>query len=141
MVLPSRYNLCKWNILNDNTCEICKTLENTKHMMLECENVRLFWKIVSCVIFNFCGVNIQMSEKILILGYDIENSTYHLVNLVINFAEYVIYRNHIKSLQKYHRTHARTLYRNLKSDLTFYLNCKSIKTKDNNLVTKLINML
>ena len=133
--------MCKWNILDYNTCEICETLETTKHMMLECENVRLFWKIVSCVIFHFCGLNIQMTEKILILGYDIEKSSYHLVNLIINFAEYVIYRNHVKNLQTYHRTHARTLYRNLKSELTFYLKCKSIKIKDYNLVKKLIEML
>ena len=52
MILPSRYNLCKWKILDYNTCEICNTLETTKHMMLECENVRLFWRIVS-------GCNLQ----------------------------------------------------------------------------------
>lgn len=141
MILPSRYNLCKWKILDYNTCEICNTLETTKHMMLECENVRLFWRIVSGVIFNLCGLNIQMTEQILILGYEVENSICHLVNLIINFAEYVIYRNHIKNLQSFNRTHARTLYRSLKYELTFYLNCKSIKRENNNMVQKLIEML
>ena len=82
-----------------------------------------------------------MTEQILILGYEVENSICHLVNLIINFAEYVIYRNHIKNLQSFNRTHARTLYRSLKYELTFYLNCKSIKRENNNMVQKLIEML
>ena len=30
-LLPSRWNVCKWKIRNDNNCEICHTPEITQH--------------------------------------------------------------------------------------------------------------
>ena len=61
----------------------------------------------------------------LLTGYDIDKRKFYLLNLMINFAEYVIYRNHVKRLNSKKKIHAKGLLKyQFKSDLTFYLNCK-----------------
>ena len=43
-ILPFRYNLCKWKIVNENSCAFCKVTESFDHVLLECPEVVLFWK-------------------------------------------------------------------------------------------------
>ena len=62
-LLPSRMNLCKWKITNDYNCEICHMLETTQHMMLDCKNIKLFWKIISHIIYYVYDIEIHINEK------------------------------------------------------------------------------
>ena len=60
---------------------------------------------------------------------------------MINFAEYVIYRNHVKRLKSKKKIHAKGLLYELKSDLTFYLNCKKDLPIEKNQVERFLNMM
>ena len=83
-LLPSRMNLhvCKWKIKNDYNCEICHMLETTQHMMLDCKNIKLFWKIISRIIYYVYDIEIHINENILLTGYIEEKK-----NTQILFAE------------------------------------------------------
>ena len=48
-ILPFRYNLCKWKIVNENLCAFCKTNESFGHVLLECPKVVFFWKRVAAL--------------------------------------------------------------------------------------------
>ena len=119
--LPSKWNLYKWGILPDTTCELCNVPDTTRHMILECKEVRLFWKIISCMIYHLCGLDIDIDEKILIVGYKIGSSEFYFINLLIIFAEFSIYRSHVKRLKEGGRTCAKALLYGMKSDLKLYL--------------------
>ena len=82
-----------------------------------------------------------MNEKILVIGYEIDKPNFYLTNLMINFAEYVIYRNHVKGLKRGARVYAKGMFYELKSDLTFYLNWKANLSIDKNQVERFLDML
>ena len=67
-LLPSRMNLCKWKITNDDNCEICHMLETTQHMMLDCKNIKLFWKIISRIIYYVFDIEIHINENVCLLA-------------------------------------------------------------------------
>ena len=92
--------------------------------MLECGGVELFWKMVSRIVCHFCGLGMEMDEKILLIGFEIDNSEFYLTNLMVIFAGYVIYRNHVQRLQRGTRVNAKGLFYEMKSELRFYLNSK-----------------
>ena len=50
-ILPSKDNLFKWNILSDNHCNICRCQETTMHMLFECKEVKILWRIIERMIF------------------------------------------------------------------------------------------
>ena len=63
-----------------------------------------------------------------------------LVNIVLNFTQFVIYRNYIKNLNQdgRQRTHAVYLLRELKSEIRYYLNFKfNQKNLEKKEITKL----
>ena len=98
--VPCKWNLCKWKIINDTNCEICHVPDTTRHMMLECKDVTLFWKIVSPMIYHLFKLDIEINEEILVIGYEIDKSEFYLLNLMIVFAKYAIYKNYIECLKK-----------------------------------------
>ena len=122
--VPCRWNLCKWKVINYTECEICHVPDTTRHMMLECKDVKLFWKIVSRIIYHLYKLDIEVNEKILVIGYKIDRSEFYLMNLMIIFAQYTIYKNYIQSLKKGTKVNAKCLFHGMKSDLRFYLNSK-----------------
>jgi len=81
------------------------------------------------------NVNIDINEKNIFLGYNFENSKMKLVNLVLIFAQFIIYRNYIRdnNQDRKHRTHALYLLRELKSEIRSYFN---FKFNQNNLEKK-----
>ena len=58
----------------------------------------------------------------MVIEYDIENQNYVLINLMINFAMFVIYTNHVKDLRINRNVNARALLNDWKYELIFYLN-------------------
>ena len=91
-ILPSKYNLCKWRITNDNICDVCKVPETAVHFIVTCKKVSLFWKIITKVIMHLFEVDIdKINERILLLGYEITERKMNHVNHILNFAQYMIY--------------------------------------------------
>ena len=139
-ILPSKDNLYKWRIINDNLCDSCGIPETTFHFLLSCKKIKAYWKIVSRMLMYTFNVNIDINEKNIFLGYNFENSKMKLVNLVLIFAQFIIYRNYIRdnNQDRKHRTHALYLLRELKSEIRSYFN---FKFNQNNLEKKEITKL
>ena len=95
-ILPSRDNLCKWGILNDNLCHTCNCKETISHFLLTCKQIKMYWKVVSCRIRNIFNLEIDINEKVIILGHDIGNRKMKLINFILNYAQFIIYRNYVK---------------------------------------------
>ena len=94
-ILPSKDNLCKWRIAKDNLCDICDTPETTSHFLLACKEVSMFWKIVSSIIMHIFKQDIIINEIVLPLGHELGNRKMNLVNLILIFAQCIIYRNYV----------------------------------------------
>ena len=143
-ILPSKYNLCKWKIRSDSLCDTCGIPETTFHFLVSCKRVTTYWKIVLRMLRYIYNVDIAINERVIVLGYITGNPKQNLVNLVLNFAQYVIYRNYIRGLNqdRKYRMHAIYLLRELKSEVRCYLNLKfnqrNLKKHD---VTKLCQYL
>ena len=119
--LPSKWNLCKWGILSDAICDLCSVPDTSRHMILECKAVKLFWKIISCMIRQLYDLDIEIDERVLVVGYKIDNSEFYFINLIIIFAEFSIYRSHVKKLKEGVQTCVKSMICGMKSDLKFYL--------------------
>ena len=90
-ILPFRYNLFKWKIVNENFCIFCKRAEYFVHVLLECSKVTLFWKrIVEFISSNF-KEKVILNEKLLIVGFDFKHSNAADINIIIAYAQYAIY--------------------------------------------------
>ena len=130
-ILPCKDNLYKWKIKDDNLCEVCNVRETCNHFLFSCTRVSLFWKILSRLIDGLFNVNVVMNDSILLTGYEICKEETHLINLLINFAQFVIYRNYIRISfgKKVHNMHPFYLLKELKSEIRLYLSFKVNTTK------------
>ena len=125
-ILPSKDNLCKWRITNDNLCDICKTPETAGHFLVTCKKVSIFWKIISNIITHLFDVVFNIDERVLLLGYEIENRKRNHINLLLNFAQYVVYRNYVTENFEGNKRRMNAIYllKELKAEMKFYFNLK-----------------
>ena len=63
------------------------------HILLICKESRTFWKIVTSLINNLYGLEFNMSEKMIIIGYDMTNVKNHIVNIMLIPPQYVVFLN------------------------------------------------
>ena len=94
----------------------------------------MYWKVVSVLIRNIFDLVIDINEKVIILGYDIGNKKMKLVNLFLNYAQFIAYLLHIyyvternernKCLLNEHH-----LVEDLKAELRFYISLKCNQTR------------
>ena len=94
--IASKENLYKWQIVNNNLCNSCGQVDSTFHFMLYCKDVTLFWKIICNLIFNLFQIEITIDPKIIVIGKDIGNKKYSLLNVILNYAQYSIYKCYVK---------------------------------------------
>ena len=91
-ILPSKDNLLKWNITNDNKCDICKCEDTTMHLLLKCKKVKILWKIVERMIFYIFQKQVEINDRSMIIGFNISEKKNLMINLIINFAQFLIYK-------------------------------------------------
>ena len=88
----------------------------------------MYWKVVSCLIRNIFDLEIDINEKVIILGHDIGNSNrkMKLINLILNYAQFIIYRNYVKERNKRnnHLLNVNYLLKDLKAEIRFYFSLK-----------------
>ena len=86
----------------------------------------MYWKVVSCLIRNIFDLEIDINEKVIILGHDIGNRKMKLINLILNYAQFIIYRNYVKDRNKRnnHLLNVNYLLKDLKAEIRFYFNLK-----------------
>ena len=71
-IFPLKHNLCRWRIMENDQCDICKETETTFHVLLKCNKVRIFKKIIGNLYYNQFHEQININEKALVIGYFIE---------------------------------------------------------------------
>ena len=96
----------------------------TLHILLICKENRMFWKILTSLIYNIYGLEFNMSEKIIIIGYDIKNDKNHIVNIMLTLAQYVIYKIYLRRNYETVKVYARKLFIESKSIMKTYFRCK-----------------
>ena len=69
-----------------------------------------------------CGFN----EQVIILGHDIGNRKMKLINFILNYAQFIIYRNCVKERNKRnnHLLNVNYLLKDLKAEIIFYFSLK-----------------
>ena len=65
-----------------------------------------------------------MSEKIIIIGYDIRNDKNHVVNIMLTLAQYVIYKIYLRRNYENVKVNAKKLFIEFKSIMKTYFRCK-----------------
>lgn len=98
-ILCNNAYLSKWLRDKGDNCHICKTIENTKHLLFECKNVEHIWRKLGSFLL------IDIKWKHIILGFYLEqNDKIESLNLLISFIAYKIYKYkmycRIESLQE-----------------------------------------
>ena len=74
------------------TCNHCKDVETVAHILLYCPEVYSFWQKVRYLICTQFNININIDEKMLLIGCDVENGDMILLNIILIFAQFTIYR-------------------------------------------------
>ena len=143
-IIPSQSNLFKWSLKNDDKCNLCLYKGTIMHMLIKCENVKPLWKMVEDIIFSVFKIQICVNENIVIIGWDIQEPTYWLINIILNFAQYTIYTNYIETSMKkgYYFVNVNRLWMNLKMKLRCYLSSKYVtKNKNTKEIEKLLELI
>ena len=94
-ILPFKENLVKWKITSDIICRDCNDVETINHVLLFCPEVKSYWKKVMDIIYFLFNIDISMDEKILLIGYDVNNQNLILLNFMLVVAQYTIYQLYI----------------------------------------------
>ena len=86
----------------------------------------MYWKVVSCLIRNIFDLEIDINERVIILGHDTGNRKMKLINLILNYAQFIIYRNYAKERNKRnnHLLNVNYLLKDLKAEIRFYFSLK-----------------
>ena len=85
------------------------------------------------MIFYIFQKQVEINDKSMIIGFNISEKKNLMINLIINFAQFVIYKNYVKSLWENtsNKTNPKRLWVDLKVELRQYLSCKFIRKQQN----------
>ena len=93
-ILPYRYNLCKWNIINNDTCEFCLQTESFVHVILECPVVSLFWARIVHYVHSYFDERLLLNEKLLLIGSGTHKNSRN-IDVILAYAQYAIYKTYM----------------------------------------------
>ena len=87
-LVPCAKILKKWNRLDNDTCQYCGEIENTKHMLFECIRVQNIWSHLRS------KINVNITWKNIVCGYPCyDNDTkIRVLNNVISIVAYSIFK-------------------------------------------------
>ena len=107
----------KWKIVSENSCIFCAASESFIHVLLECPQVSLFWKKVAELIYVNFNVKIVLNEKLLIIGLDFNLPNAIHINIIVSYAQYVIYKMYMLNYFQGKTYNANILWHVLKNEL------------------------
>ena len=88
----------------------CGKVDSTFYLLLYCKDVIMFWKMICNLIFHLFQVELQINQKILVVGKDKRNKKYNLLNIIFNYGKYAIYKCYIKKIVNYSVIHPHALF-------------------------------
>ena len=116
-ILPYRYNLYKWKIINDDLCKFCLKRESYRHALLDCPSVALFWKRVTEYIYSCFNEILLLNEKVLIIGNKFNQLNATDVNIVLTYAQYAIYKMYMLNYFQEKTYNSYTIWNCFKNEL------------------------
>lgn len=91
-VLPCNKYLCNIRIKESDTCTYCEDVDTLHHFFWLCPPTNDFWhKIESWLALN-TNIHIQLTMKLVILGFPKEDPQARVLNFILIFAKHFIYR-------------------------------------------------
>ena len=121
-VLPFKDNLYKWKITYDMLCTYCNESESFIHILLKCRQVAVFWQKIHHLVTNLFQKDIELGEKIILIGFNIEDPEFLLMNVLIVYAQYAIYKVYILNHLRSKSFNSHSIWMTFKSDFMFYVN-------------------
>ena len=117
-IIPTGYNLSKWNTNISERCTICNEIESMHHMLYECTRVKSMWNLVSH------ALNVEIKWKHLVCGYilyDLSDKV-NLLNLLYTVIMYAIFKHNSNS--KFENTSYKDIHINkiVKKNVCYYRN-------------------
>ena len=92
-IIPNNKFLFKCYITNSSLCDFCNMyIESNKHLFWECHNTRSFWTEIQRF-FNEKLININLDYSIISLGFTDQSSYTILMNGILIYAKYFIFKN------------------------------------------------
>ena len=119
-VLPFKDNLFKWKITNDINCKYCNEPESSIHVLLKCRRITDFWRKIHRLIISLFKQDIVIDEKVMLIGIRPDDSKYMLINVLISFAQFAIYKIYILNIFKGKSLNSQTVWMAFKNDFKFY---------------------
>ena len=102
--LPHKYNLFKWKISDTSLCNSCQVRDDCKHFLFECVDVVPFWRQFNIAVNKIFKINIVLNWSNIIVGYQISNQCFMIMNVLIIVATFAVYKarcTDMKLLSKY----------------------------------------
>ena len=92
-ILPNNKFLYKCNIISTSLCDFCTMhVETNKHLFWECQCSRAFWTDLE-VFLNEKQITVRLDYTIISFGYIEWSSNSYLLNFIIIYAKYFIFKN------------------------------------------------
>ena len=92
-ILPNNRFLYKCNITSTSLCDFCNMyIESNKHLFWECLVSRSFWTELE-VFLNEKRININLNYQTISLGLMDQSSYSNLLNCILIYAKYIIFKN------------------------------------------------
>ena len=92
-IIPNNQFLYKCNISNSSLCDFCSMhVETNKHLFWECQCSRAFWTELE-IFLSEKQINVRLDYTIISFGYTEWSSSSYLLNFIIIYAKYFIFKN------------------------------------------------
>ena len=92
-IIPNNQFLYKCNINSTSLCDFCTMyVETNKHLFWECHFTREFWTDVERFL-NEKEITIKLDYKLISIGYTKWSSHSNLLNFILIYAKYFIFKN------------------------------------------------
>ena len=92
-IVPNNQFLYKCNINNTSLCDFCTMyVETNKHLFWECHCTRAFWTDVERFLSEK-EITIRLDYKLISIGYTEWSSYSNLLNFILIYAKYFIFKN------------------------------------------------
>ena len=96
-IISTNLNLFTWNLKESPLCLLCNELEDYNHFFVTCRFLNNFWKKVNTT-FQLSGISKNINKlEYIIKGYKIDSPSYNIINLILNFIGYNIYKTYLLS--------------------------------------------
>lgn len=90
--LPCNRFLRNIRIIGDDTCSFCDASDTIEHFLFTCPTVKTFWRQVVAWFEREADLNLNISLKIFLFGIPTKTPQSKVVNFVLLFSKFFIYR-------------------------------------------------